>query len=229
MKKLTTIASGILMALMANATIAEPVMNLITVNTKNAAAYAGWVKDSAPAIIEANSAMAMGLCSPTSGAQEAGDHYLWSLFDSQETAWQGSPSNPVVQREVAKMDFERTIRTRDNWRMVRVAETLEQGHYYNMYVETNAPGSYLAGLDALKAEMDKRGLGISMQVFIGDTGETAGTVMISLGAEDPAVLGRAMDARSEPWFTNIVSSFEAERTLVHGFSMTCQTYATARQ
>jgi arginyl-tRNA synthetase len=75
--------------------------------------------------------------------------------------------------------------------------------------------------------MDKRGYGVTMQVFIGDTGETVGTVMISLGASDAATLGRAMDARTEGWFTEIVSGFSAQREMVHGFSMTCDTYAMA--
>ena len=47
---------------------AEPVMNLITINTNDPAGYAAWAKSSAPTLIKANNAMAMGLCSPTSAA-----------------------------------------------------------------------------------------------------------------------------------------------------------------
>jgi hypothetical protein len=36
-----------------------------------------------------------------------------------------------------------------------------------------------------------------------------------------------MDARTEGWFTEIVSGFSAQREMVHGFSMTCDTYAMA--
>ena len=62
---------------------AEPVMNLITINTADGAGYAKWAENSAATIGEANGAMAMGLCSPTSGAEVMGDHYLWSFFDSR--------------------------------------------------------------------------------------------------------------------------------------------------
>ena len=227
MNKLRSTFVGVLLALMANVAFAEGVMNLITVNTNDPAGYAAWAKKSAPTLVEANGAMAMGLCSPTSGAQVIGDHYLWSFFESQEKAWSSDPMNPVVRAEVAKLDVERTVRTWDNWRIVRPAAITESGHYYNMYVETDDVAGYVAGLERMIAEMDKRGYGVSMQISVGDTGTTVGTVMISLGAADAATLGRAMDARTEGWFTNIVSSFAGQRKMVHGFSMTCDTYATA--
>ena len=131
----------------------------------------------------------------------------------------------VVRAEVAKVDVERSIRAWDNWRIVRPAAITESGHSYTMYVETDDVAGYVAGLERMIAEMDKRGYGVTMQIFVGDTGATVGTVMISLGAADAATLGRAMDARTEGWFTNIVSSFAAQRKMVHGFSMTCDTYA----
>ena len=59
-------------------------------------------------LIKANNAMAMGLCSPTSGGQEMGDPL--DLFDSQVTVWSNDPMNPTVAAEVAKMDVERRIR-----------------------------------------------------------------------------------------------------------------------
>ena len=74
---------------------AEPVMTLITVNTADPAGYAGWAKSNAEKLSKANGAMAMGLCSPTSGAQKMGDHYLWSFFGSQEAAWSADPMNPI--------------------------------------------------------------------------------------------------------------------------------------
>ena len=84
---------------------AEPVMSLITVNTSDPAGYAGWAKSNAEAISKANGAMAMGLCSPTSGAEQMGDHYLWSFFDSQESTWSSDPINPTVRKPVANLNF----------------------------------------------------------------------------------------------------------------------------
>ena len=61
---------------------AEPVMTLITVNTADPAGYAAWARSNAEDISKANGAVAMGLCSPTTGAEQMGDHYLWSFFPS---------------------------------------------------------------------------------------------------------------------------------------------------
>ena len=208
---------------------AEPVMNLITVNTNDAAGYSAWARASAPALVEANNAMAMGLCMPTSGAEVMGDLYLWSFFDSQESAYKTDPMNPAVQAEVAKMDVDRSIREWDNWRIVRAAETTERGYYYNVRVKTNNMSAYLAGLDAMYAEMQKREMGVTMQVFVADTGVNTGIVMVSTGSPDGASLGRALDARTESWYANAISNFEGHRELEHGISLICETYAVAEQ
>ncbi len=82
---------------------AEPVMNLITLNTQDGAGYAKWLRGSAEALGKSNNAMSMGLCSPTAGAEQMGDHYLFSFFDSQKTAWSNSGQNPTMIKEVAKL------------------------------------------------------------------------------------------------------------------------------
>ena len=228
MTKYLTPFSGLLLALAMTSTQAEPVMNLITINTNDPAGYAAWAKDNAESISKANNAMAMGLCSPTSGAEEMGDHYLWSFYDSQETVWQTDAMNPVVREAVAKMDVDRQIRMWDNWRIVRAAELSERGYYYNLYVETDSPSEYVNGLDRLHKKMQEEGHDVSMQIFMGDTGSTAGTIMISFGSANPAVLGRSLDARTESWFQEIVSEFEGTRKMVHGFSLICETYYAAK-
>ena len=45
----------------------------------------------------------------------------------------------------------------------------------------------------------------SQQVFMGDTGATAGMIMTSFGSADAAEVGRMLDARTEDWVANIVS------------------------
>ncbi|MBL6688415.1 MAG: hypothetical protein ISP92_09300 [Pseudomonadales bacterium] len=219
------VATALLTAAFAKA---EPVMTLITVNTQDAAGYAAWAKSSAPVIAKANNATAMGLCSPTAGAEVMGDHYLWSFFDSQETAWGNSVMNPIVAAEVAKNDVERTVRTWDNWRIAKAAEsTSDRGYFYNLWVKTDDLAGYLKALSNLEAELNERGHPINLQAFVGDTGTTAGTVMVSLGANDGPTLGRAMDARTEPWFGKILAKLEGDRVYEHGFAMICETYYSA--
>ncbi len=206
---------------------AEPVMNLITINTNDPAGYAAWAKSSAPKLIKANDAVAMGLCSPTSGAQEMGDHYLWTFFDSQVKVWSNDPMNPTVAAEVAKMNVERRVRMWDNWRIVRAAEVSEKGYYYNVYVKTDNPAGYMKAMDTIYAEMKKQGYNVTMQIFMGDTGETAGMLMVSIGSSDRAEVGRMMDARSEGWFQKALAGLDGTREVVRAFSLVCETYAMA--
>jgi len=203
---------------------AEPVMNLITVNTADPAGYSAWARSNAEAISKANGAMAMGLGSPTSGAERMGDHYLWSFFDSQQSAWGSDPMNPVVMKAVASMNVEREVRMWDSWRIVRAAETPDKGFFYNLYVKTQNPSGYIAALEELHAEMKNRGYKVSMQIFMGDTGANTGTIMTSFGSANGAEVGRMLDARTEPWVIDIVSKVADERVLVHGFSLLCETY-----
>ena len=138
---------GSLVLVACAASQAEPVMTFITVNTAEPAAYSAWAKKNAAAISKANGAMAMGLCSPTSGAQKMGDHYLLSFFDSQTSVWSSDPMNPVVRDAVANMNVEREVRMWDNWRIVRAAPTSERWYYYNLYVRTDNPAGYIAVVD----------------------------------------------------------------------------------
>jgi hypothetical protein len=114
MKSITKLVSSTIIFACASVQ-AEPVMNLITINTNDPAGYSAWAKGSAKALVKANNAMAMGLCSPTSGAQKMGDHYLWTFFDSQATVWANDPMNPGVaaevwfQKAVSNLDGEREI------------------------------------------------------------------------------------------------------------------------
>jgi len=209
---------------------AEPVMNLITINTADGAGYAAWAKGSAEAISKSNNAMAMGLCSPTAGAEQPGDHYLWSFFDSQVTAWSTSSQNPTIREEVAKMSVKRTIKEWDTWRILRAAPTNSDGGYFwNIVVKAENAASYLNALDNLTVAMKENGHDVTMQVFMADTGRWAGLFMVSLSASDGAILGAAMDDRTEPWFTEILTSLEGSREYVHGFALQCETYYSRPQ
>lgn len=209
---------------------AEPVMNLITLNTQDGAGYAKWLSGSAEALGKSNNAMSMGLCSPTAGAEQMGDHYLFSFFDSQKTAWSNSGQNPTMLKEVAKLKVNRTIKEWDNWRILRAAPSdSDIGYFWNIVVKTDNPGGYLVALDKLSAALKDNGHDVSMQVFMADTGRRAGQFMVSLGSPDSAAIGAAMDDRTEPWFNAVLSELEGERDYVHGFAMRCETYYNAAQ
>ena len=64
-------------------------------------------------------------------------------------------------------------------------------------MKTDNPGGYIAVLDELHTEMKKRGYDVSMQVFMGDTGATSGTIMTSFGSASAAEVGRMLDPSDE--------------------------------
>ena len=237
MKTITTDLRSIFIAAVALCVLAfsqlvkaEPVMNLITINTADGAGYAAWAKGSAEVISKSNGAMAMGLCSPAAGAEQQGDHYLWSLFDSQTTAWSNTGLNQTVIDEVAKMKVERTVRDWDNWRILRAApDTSARGYAWNLIVRAENAGSYLMTLDKLSAALKENGHEVDMQVYMADTGRWAGLFMVSMSAEDGATLGAAMDDRSQPWFSEILTGLEGSREYVHGFALQCETYYSQPQ
>ena len=209
---------------------AEPVMNLITLNTQDAAGYAQWAKTSTPIIAKANGAMAMGLCSPMAGAEVMGDHFLWSFWDSQASAWAADNTNPTVVKEIAKNTVARTIREWDNWRIVRAAATTsDKGYFWNIIVKTDNLGSYLGALDNLQIALKDHGHDLTLQVFVADTGRRAGQVMVSLSSPSASALGAALDDRTQDWFSAVLKDLEGSREYQHGWAMQCESYYTAAQ
>ena len=193
--------------------------------------YAAWARASTPIIAKSNNAMAMGLCIPRAGAEVMGDVFLWSFFYSQATAWKVSPSNPVTIAEVAKMEVDRTIRYWDNWRMVRQgAEMWSKSYLWNVVVKTNDVSGYLKAVDNLMDEMKKNGFDdIVLQAFVADTGKWSGMVQVSMSAKSAERLGEALDARTEPWFTKVLSEFGGIREYHHSWALDCEAFYIQEQ
>ena len=210
---------------------AEPVMTLITVNTDNPAGYIEWARASSETLGEANGASGVGICSPRVGAEEMGDLYFWTLFDSNETAWKSDPNNPTVAKEVAKMKVNRTIRDWDNYRVVRQASSLdEKFSSWNIMVKTSDMTQYLSIIDKLHAAMKENGFeDVNMQVFVPDSGRWSGGVMVAMQAASPTRLGAALDARTQPWFTSILSELKDIREYQYGWGLDCETLYAAPQ
>lgn len=210
---------------------AEPVMTLITVNTDNPAGYIEWARASSETLGEANGASGVGICSARVGAEEMGDLYFWTLFDSNETAWKSDPNNPTVAKEVAKMKVNRTIRDWDNYRVVRQASSLdEKFSSWNIMVKTSDMTQYLSIIDKLHAAMKENGFeDVNMQVFVPDSGRWSGGVMVAMQAASSTRLGAALDARTQPWFTSILSELKDIREYQYGWGLDCETLYAAPQ
>jgi len=203
---------------------AEPAMNLITVNTKETRAYMEWLKESSEPIAKAIGSYSAGVCRPVAGAEEEGDLYVWWMSDSHQTLASADPQSRAVMKEVAKIDVERTVKTRDTWRVVRSENGVVGDSFatWNLLIKTSNIGEYLGALQNLKNQMNANGFDdVNLNAFLADTGKWAGMIMVSLQASSGGRLGEAMDQRTEPWFVKALSDLEGTREYVHGWMMLC--------
>ena len=111
---------------------AEPAMLLTTINTQDGAGYVAWFKASAKAIAKSANAGSMGLCSPFAGAEQMGDHYIVRFFDSQKALWAADPMDPIMVKEIAKINVKRTVKEQDHWAVVRAQPT--NGDIYSYFL-----------------------------------------------------------------------------------------------
>ena len=79
-------AVGLVLALMAGQVWSRPAMSVLTVNTKDPAAYLQWVQGSGEAIAESIDAAVGGICVPSAGFYGPGELYYWHLFADHATA-----------------------------------------------------------------------------------------------------------------------------------------------
>ena len=205
---------------------AEPAMNLVTVNTQDADGYVDWLRNSSTPIAHAMNASSAGICRPTAGAEQEGDLYVWLMSDSQQLLAEGDSQSDAIMAEVAKITVDRTIKTRDIWRVVRnegiASVNGKPFAAWNLLIKTTDLGGYLSALDDLKTSMNENGFEDTvLNIFVADTGKWAGMVMVSLQAPSDGRLGAAMDARTSPWFSKALSDLQGIREYVHGWVMSC--------
>ena len=70
--------------LFATTAIAQPGLSVFTINTDDAAGYLKWLTESTPTFVDAwgDSVVSSGICSPISGGEDDGDHYVWNISPS---------------------------------------------------------------------------------------------------------------------------------------------------
>ena len=89
---------------------------------------------------------------------------------------------------------------------------------------------YLSMVDKLHAAMKENGFeDVNMQVFVPDSGRWSGGVMVAMQAASPTRLGAALDARTQPWFTSILSELKDIREYQYGWGLDCETLYAAPQ
>ena len=213
------------------AAFSQPAVQVVTVNTEDAAAYVAWAQDSAPVFAKINNLPGViGTCLPGAGAEEEGDAYWWSLAPSHANLFTGSPQDPAVQKETEKVKDIRTVRERDIWSVVKSSEqVLAAGDTYaawNILIETDSPAAYLAVLNELEAAYHSNGFeDVHIAAYRVNTGDYSGNIMVSSSAPTPDRVGAIIDALEEPWAQESMAQFEGMRKWVRGTTLQCQVHA----
>ena len=96
-------AVGLMLTLMAGQAWSRPAMSVLTVNTRDPAAYLQWVQGSGEAIAESIDAAVGGICVPSAGFYGPGELYYWHLFGDHATALGSEQYNPTVMKELNKL------------------------------------------------------------------------------------------------------------------------------
>ena len=229
MNKLLTLC---LLALLPLISAGNPSMNVVTVNTEDYNGYMDWARKSAKVIGSANGAVASGVCRSTAGAEVEGDIYYYTLAESMEKMLQGDVNVGKVAKEIAKMKVTRTVRLRDAYRIVKTSSSTatvgQVNSNMNILVHTKDVAAYVKGLGQFETALHNNGFkDITLQAFLAETGDYTGLVMTSMAAPSRARLGAALDARTKPWASSIIGSWDGTREYVRGIFMDCETIYVA--
>ena len=116
---------ALMLALMAGQAWSRPAMSVLTVNTKDPAAYLQWVEGSGEAIAESIDAAVGGICVPSAGFYGPGELYYWHLFGDHATAMGSEQYNPTVMKELTKLKADRVVSRGDAYSVLMA----EPGQY----------------------------------------------------------------------------------------------------
>ena len=226
-------AVGLMLALIAGPAWSLPAMSVLTVNTKDPAAYLQWVQGSGEAIAESIDAAVGGICVPSAGFYGPGELYYWHLFGDHATAMGSEQYNPTVMDELKKLKADRVVSRGDAYSVLMA----EPGQYkagdtfanWNIVISSNDQAQYLKEVARMSAAADENGFSdIRFTVYSYLSGENAGKLMAVVEASDGNRLGAMLDALESEWASAILGEMAKVRRYEHGFIMNCRVVYAAK-
>ena len=220
-------AVGLMLTLAAGQAWSRPAMSVLTVNTKNPAAYLQWVQGSGEAIAESIDAAVGGICVPSAGFYGPGELYYWHLFGDHATALGSEQYNPTVMKELKKLQVDRVVSRGDAYSVVMA----EQGEYkvgdtfanWNIVISSDNQAQYLREVARMSAAADENGFSdIRFTVYSYLSGENAGKLMTVVEAPNGIRLGAMLDELESDWASVILGDMAKVRQYEHGFTMNCR-------
>ena len=220
-------AVGLMLTLAAGQVWSRPAMSVLTVNTKDPAAYLQWVQGSGEAIAESIDAAVGGICVPSAGFYGPGELYYWHLFGDHATALGSEQYNPTVMKELKKLQVDRVVSRGDAYSVVMA----EPGEYkvgdtfanWNIVISSYNQAQYLKEVARMSAAADENGFSdIRFTVYSYLSGENAGKLMTVVEAPNGNRLGAMLDELESDWASAILGDMAQVRQYEHGFTMNCR-------
>ena len=220
-------AVGLMLTLAASQVWSRPAMSVLTVNTKDPAAYLQWVQGSGEAIAESIDAAVGGICVPSAGFYGPGELYYWHLFGDHATALGSEQYNPTVMKELKKLQVDRVVSRGDAYSVVMA----EPGEYkvgdtfanWNIVISSYNQAQYLKEVARMSAAADENGFSdIRFTVYSYLSGENAGKLMTVVEAPNGNRLGAMLDELESDWASAILGDMAQVRQYEHGFTMNCR-------
>ena len=222
-----SISVGLMLALAAGQVWSRPAMSVLTVNTKDPAAYLQWVQGSGEAIAESIDAAVGGICVPSAGFYGPGELYYWHLFGDHATAMGSEQYNPTVMKELKKLQVDRVVSRGDAYSVVMA----EPGEYkvgdtfanWNIVISSDNQAQYLKEVARMSAAADENAFSdIRFTVYSYLSGENAGKLMTVVEAPNGNRLGAMLDELESDWASAILGDMAKVRRYEHGFTMNCR-------
>ncbi len=221
----------------ATTAMAQPGLSVFTINTDDATGYLKWLTESTPTFVDAwgDSVVSSGICSPISGSEDDGDHYVWNISPSMTATLAANDrafNDEASLKAISKISNKREIKRRDIYNVVKPSNnsyktgtTLAQ---YNLLSRPNDMSKYIQTIQAMENAASENGFDdIEFVVFEGfGAGDWSRMAMASIQAPSIERLGAFMDARQSDWMAESMSAFPSMRTPVRDWFLLCTTLSS---
>lgn len=228
MKKYITLLVTTMFSLFSSA---EGGLSVITINTDDAGEYVEWLKESTPVFSNAwgENVASSGICSPLSGGEKEGNHYVWNIGPSLVSTMTAIPGDDDdTAQAIKRISKKRSVERRDIYEVLKQTSQVNTAGQisaqYNLLSTPSSVDAYVEAIEAMEAASAKNGFSdVEIAVFSASgAGDRAGMVMASVQAPSMDRLGLFLEARDSSWMSEAMSDFPSLRTPEHEWLLNCE-------
>ena len=213
------ITAIVFLSLLPCGALADPMMQIATVETTDASGYAQFVKELTALQQEAGAKLTATVWAPIVAGQAINEIYYVAEYASAKD-WLESQAimaeNAKIDALRRNMDAKRTLTEGTVYRQIRDQGDHPDAKVINTDVRPTDAAAYAKALDVLDTLMDKNGFeDIKLNVWaVSAGGERAGTQLVSLAAPNRERLAAFIDASGQPWLQKWLADAGPLRTLL---------------